>query len=275
MKISVALCTYNGEQFIEEQLDSIFAQTLPVNEIIICDDCSTDNTGLILQKYILNYPDIIKLHHNKKALKTIKNFEKAVSLTTGDYIFLCDQDDIWKNNKVEKMVSLMEENNEILLLFSNGHLINSDNVSLKSTLWEHWKFDKQKRKEWTKNFHAFRSLLVGRNYVTGATAMIRRGLLRNAIPIEVPSLYYHDTWFALHAAAKNGLRFIDDSLINYRIHDNQQVGITAGGKNVISTICEKNISQESFIKNISEKYPYLALRIRFWSFCHIIKNRLL
>ena len=87
MRISVALCTYNGGLFLEEQLDSIFTQTLPVDEVIICDDCSNDNTVEIIQKYMVKYPSVIQLYINEKQLKTIKNFEKAISLTTADYIF--------------------------------------------------------------------------------------------------------------------------------------------------------------------------------------------
>ncbi|MDO9153719.1 MAG: glycosyltransferase [Paludibacter sp.] len=84
--ISVALCTYNGEKFIEEQLNSILNQTLPVEEIVICDDGSTDNTLNIINLFEQNNRNI-KVFRNKNNLGTIKNFEKAISLTSGDIIF--------------------------------------------------------------------------------------------------------------------------------------------------------------------------------------------
>jgi glycosyltransferase involved in cell wall biosynthesis len=100
VNISVAICTYNGEKFLKQQLDSILLQTVCVNEIIICDDISTDSTIEILEAYQNKYPSLIKIFRNEKTLMTVKNFEKAITLTTGDIIFLADQDDIWCLNKV-------------------------------------------------------------------------------------------------------------------------------------------------------------------------------
>ena len=110
MKISVALCTYNGEKFINEQLDSILNQSKKIDEIIICDDCSTDNTIGILNKYYEQYPNIFKIYINRVNLKSVKNFEKAILLSSGDFIFLSDQDDIWVHNKVEKYIQYFNEN---------------------------------------------------------------------------------------------------------------------------------------------------------------------
>ena len=100
--ISVAMATYNGEKFIREQLDSILAQTITDWELIVCDDVSTDSTIAILEEYA-NKDGRIQIHKNKVNLGFKRNFEKAISLCSGDYIALCDQDDIWKHDKVEKM----------------------------------------------------------------------------------------------------------------------------------------------------------------------------
>jgi len=102
MKLSVALCTFNGEIFLKEQLDSILNQSINIDEIIVCDDQSTDNTKQILESYKKDNPDLFKIYYNEKNLRSNKNFEKAIKLTSGDYIFLSDQDDIWKENKVEE-----------------------------------------------------------------------------------------------------------------------------------------------------------------------------
>ena len=104
MKLSVAMCTYNGEQHVNEQLESILKQTMTVDEIIICDDGSTDKTIQIIEQFQMNFPNIITLHRNSFNLGSNKNFEKAITLCSGDYIFLSDQDDIWKINKVEKII---------------------------------------------------------------------------------------------------------------------------------------------------------------------------
>lgn len=255
MKISVALCTYNGGAFLEEQLDSIFLQTLPVDEVIICDDCSSDNTREIIQQYILKYASVIKFYSNDQPLKTIKNFEKAISLTTGDYIFLCDQDDIWMPHKVLKMIEHMKENPKILLLFTNGDLIDDDGKSLDTTLWDEWGFDNEAKKRWEEMKTAFTNLLYNKNYVTGATVLFNRKLKETALPIDLPDGYYHDTWFALHAAGERGLFYLNESLIKYRIHKNQQVGITKGGQNSHAVFNNSNISVERFVTKIYGKFP--------------------
>ena len=114
--ISVAVTTYNGEKYIEEQLQSICEQTLSVDEIIIVDDCSTDNTVDIVENFILrNEEKRIHLLVNKKNLGYTKNFYKAISMTHGDYIFLSDQDDIWKTNKVERMIDVMRTTDSDIL----------------------------------------------------------------------------------------------------------------------------------------------------------------
>lgn len=255
MKISVALCTYNGERFLEEQLKSIFSQTLPVHEVVICDDASSDNTVEIINKFILQYPNIITLHINKVPLKTIKNFEKAVSLTTGDYIFLSDQDDVWMPWKVEKMMGKMNQLPNALLLFTNGDLIDDFGNPLQSTLWDEWGFDQEAKLRWAEMKLAFTNLLYNKNYVTGATVLFKKKLKENSLPIDLPNGYYHDTWFAMHAAAKGGLFYIDESLIKYRIHSSQQVGITAGNENGQAVFSNTNISLEDYVAKMYRKFP--------------------
>ena len=108
------MCTYNGEKYIKEQLESILNQTIAIDEIIICDDGSNDKTIQIIEEIQLEYPNKISLYKNQVNLGSNKNFEKAITICSGDYIFLSDQDDIWKNNKVEKIIkhSLRKSNHQ-------------------------------------------------------------------------------------------------------------------------------------------------------------------
>ena len=99
--ISVAMCTYNGEKYIQEQLESIIYQSVPPDEIVICDDCSNDATLEIVKDILNSYDGIVQLVSNKHNLGYRKNFEKAISLCHGDIIFLSDQDDVWSSNKIE------------------------------------------------------------------------------------------------------------------------------------------------------------------------------
>lgn len=256
MILSVALCTFNGEKFIQQQIDSILNQTFLVNEIIICDDASDDGTLNILNRYKKKYPDVIKLFKNNISLGTVKNFEKAISLTKGDLIFLADQDDIWRNNKVEIMSNFFKDNLKCKLLFTNGLLIDKNGDSMNSTLWDKWNFDNHIRHIWKNNENAFKDLIINHNKITGATICFHKSLKKNCIPIEIPNGYWHDAWFGLHASAQNGLMFNEQLLINYRIHDNQQVGVSHKISQEIITNSNKNsISKISFYKKIAKIYP--------------------
>src|SRR6476620_1984679 len=123
MKISVAMCTYNGGRFISEQLQSIIDQELPVDEIVICDDGSKDDTFAVIEKFQTTFPGLIKLHINEVNLRVNKNFEKAISLCKGDFIFLSDQDDVWRKDKTKKILEVFEANPQLEGVFSNGDLI--------------------------------------------------------------------------------------------------------------------------------------------------------
>lgn len=103
MKISVALTTHNGARFLREQLDSLYTQTMVPDEVVVCDDCSTDDTMAILMEYAAKYG--LKYHRNEQALGVNKNFFRAISLCQGDYICICDQDDVWMPHKIATLVN--------------------------------------------------------------------------------------------------------------------------------------------------------------------------
>ena len=103
-KISVAMCTYNGARFLSAQLDSILRQSIPVFEIIIVDDRSSDNTLDILKKYAHDY-DNIRYYVNEHNLGFVNNFSSAISKTSGDYVALADQDDVWTDDHLEILLN--------------------------------------------------------------------------------------------------------------------------------------------------------------------------
>ncbi len=132
MTVSVALALYNGEKFIEKQLDTLRLQTVKPNQVVLCDDGSSDNTVNIVNEYIKKYSlgDSWKICKNPQNLGYAKNFYHAMELCDGDLIYLCDQDDIWKNDKIEKMNKVMEENPNISLLMCRGGVIGADDREL-------------------------------------------------------------------------------------------------------------------------------------------------
>ena len=122
--ISVAIATFNGQNFLPAQLDSILAQSVAVDEIVICDDNSTDGTGEILADYQRKYPGKFRIFHNPENLGCAGNVEKALSFCNGGIIFLADQDDVWKVDKVEKMLKCFSTP-QILGVYSDSLVVNS------------------------------------------------------------------------------------------------------------------------------------------------------
>lgn len=232
MKTSVAICTYNGEKYIKEQLESILNQTHAIDEIIICDDGSNDKTIAIIEQIQIEHPNKIYINKNSENLGSTKNFEKAISICTGDYIFLSDQDDVWKINKVEKVVQHFLNHPSTEAVFTNGDLINDKNKKINSlTLWDSVFFMEKKLK---KPILLFKLICSKRNMVTGATLCIKKEIKEFILPFPEIKKYYHDEWIAIIIASRNKLDYITDELISYRIHAKQQIGgKTSNQKNAI------------------------------------------
>ena len=108
--VSIAMCTYNGAAYLVQQLDTLVAQTYKNIEVVVVDDQSADDSYTILQGYASRYPQF-KVYQNERNLGFVKNFERAVTLCTGKLIALCDQDDIWHPQKIEKQVNALKDNN--------------------------------------------------------------------------------------------------------------------------------------------------------------------
>lgn len=221
MKTSVALCTYNGEKFLEQQIDSILDQTVKVDEIVVCDDQSTDATVSILNSYKEKYPEIFNIHLNEKNLRSVKNFEKAISLCNNEIIFLSDQDDLWVQNKVERIVEVFQSDAQISTIATNGFAINDKNERLdKITIWDVPQLVQARGHL----FDLYQILNIIGNFCTGATMAFRKNTVKDILPIPIIKGFHHDEWIALQAAQKGALFFLDEKLISYRGHDAQQVG---------------------------------------------------
>ena len=216
MKTSVALCTFNGEKYLRKQLDSILEQTVAVDEIVICDDLSTDATLSILNQYKETFPNIFKIHANEKNLRSVKNFEKAISLCENEIVFLCDQDDMWIPEKVEVILNQFKISPELQVIATNAFIINDDEDMLNvSTIYDIPSKTTKEMKE---------ILFFHQNFCTGATMAVRKEFADDLMPFPPENLFHHDEWIALKASLKNQLLFLNDRLIKYRIHQNQLVG---------------------------------------------------
>lgn len=224
MKISVALCTFNGQEYIQSQLNSIFNQTYLPDEIVICDDNSSDITLSLIHTIAQDSSIDVRVFKNATRLNVVKNFEKAISLCAGDIIFLCDQDDLWMPDKVEKMYSYFNENPTINVAFTNAYLINdSGSQFIDKRLFDVVNFTKLAQQYFLEGF-GFELLNIG-NRVTGATMAIRKEYVSHILPMSEMVGIVHDELIALTAIADRSIGFIDECLIKYRVHSTQKLGL--------------------------------------------------
>lgn len=220
--ISVALCTYNGERYIREQLESILNQTMKVDEIVVCDDGSTDNTLPIIEGLAGTTDTAIHIHRNETNLGPAKNFQKAINLCSGDIIFLSDQDDIWVPEKVSTIIKYFESNPTISVVFTDGSLMAGSTII--GSLWQCFGITPKSLNAINEGFGI--ELFAYENRATGATMAVRRTFE----PLKALTTYchadiIHDGALAMMALNSNQLGYINKRLINYRIHTHQECGV--------------------------------------------------
>jgi glycosyltransferase involved in cell wall biosynthesis len=219
--ISVAICTYNGGRFLSEQLKSIGKQSRPPCEVIICDDVSTDSTVEIVKGFAGDAPFPVRFERNEVNLGSTRNFEKAIGLCRGDAIALCDQDDIWERDKLQRMGQVLECEPDVGGVFSDAVLVDEDSQPMAESLWERAQFTSTMQA--TLNGNSAALMLLEKNTVTGATFLFRSRFVKLVVPI--PSEWVHDAWIALLIATQSRLRALPDRLMSYRLHPTQQVGV--------------------------------------------------
>jgi glycosyltransferase involved in cell wall biosynthesis len=230
--VSVALCTHNGERFIAEQIRSILEQTRPVDEIVVGDDASTDATVSIIEQALAAQPrpaPRLTVLRNPEPLGVRGNFEATLEACAGDVILLSDQDDVWRGNRVERTLRAFEARPGAWFIHTDASLIDGDGADLGTTLFEGLAVTQHdlRREHDGDGF----SVLLSRNVATGATVAVRRALLEIALPI--PEEWIHDEWLAAIAAATGRLDVVEESLLGYRQHSANVIGVdrlSLGGK---------------------------------------------
>jgi glycosyltransferase involved in cell wall biosynthesis len=242
--ISVVLATFNGSKYIVKQIDSILAQTTLPEEIIICDDCSTDETVSLIKPYLKNKQ--IKLFVNESRLGVFENFKKAASLANNNnWLVFGDQDDIWLPLKLSKLaaaMSILDDEITPSLVYSDLAVIdNNDNIMFLS-FWERQKIKPEKIK--------LSTLLYG-NVVTGCTMIINRPLADEFFLVDI-SDYFHDEWLGLIAYSFGNAKILNESLVLYRQHET----------NVTFSAEYKTLG---FIDSVKDVFKYLIKKKKFLS----------
>ena len=226
-EVSIALCTYNGERFLVEQLESILIQDYEnITEIVCVDDNSNDGTWQILNDYARKYT-IFRIFQNKSTLGFTRNFEKAVTLASKPLIAISDQDDTWHKNKISKLVSVIEYN---MMSYSDNEYMDIYGNLLGRKFSDY------------RNLRTCTSCLnfILYNGISGHTALINRELLKYALPFsdDIP----FDYWLAFHAAQYGTIPYVDVPLVGYRQHENNALGAIGIKKKTKDKSIERKIT---------------------------------
>lgn len=229
MKKSVALCTYNGEKYIRPQLESILQQSIAVQEIVICDDQSSDKTHQILLEYQNQYPDLFKIHLNEENLGYVKNFEKTIMLCSGELIFLSDQDDIWYKEKVKCVEETFQNNPEIEVLCHNINILENHN-------YEHDYWNTRKFSANINNQEILEMTVIKGNIFPGMSMVITKDAVLKYFPLKkMNHIIIHDVELVIQSCKNNTFFALQKILGHYRLHENQNIGFDSKKLNKLIT----------------------------------------
>lgn len=255
-KISVAMTTYNGSKYIIKQLDSLKNQSRKIDELVICDDCSTDNTVELVNDYIKsNNLEGWNIYSNENNLGFINNFKQAIKKTTGDIIFLCDQDDEWCVNKISTMTDIIEKNNQVKLLSCSLTFIDENCKPYTPSNIPSWyqKMISTSPEEITPIDFIN---ICNANFAPGCTMCFTREICDKYCNMDYEYELPHDWLIALIASVDNGYYHLNTSLINYRIHISNAIGVSKA-KN--SQNNKQQIKRLNSLKNrlhLAKKFDY-------------------
>ncbi len=247
MNVSIALCTYNGAAYLEEQLRSILHQTRLPDELILRDDGSKDDTLAIVHRILDKAPFAVNIAQNPGPSGVAENFQEALAGCGGDIVFPCDQDDIWAPEKIATCVEVMERD-DCTALFHDAQLIDERGRLLPDTLWKRFGVETRRSAIETATFAA----TLKRPFATGCCMAIRSEGLKRSFPIGVG--WIHDEWItAVVAGLGASIRALPAPLVSYRQHQKQKVGTKSTGmrfrlRGVLRADCERYLAEAEKFK---------------------------
>lgn len=256
---AVVLCTYNGERYLRQQLESLLAQSRLPEQIVARDDASTDRTWEILQAFGEQARRLgirSDIRRNPENLGYVRNFETALQLADTDLIFVCDQDDVWYGEKLAVLTERFAADPGLLLLHSDAVLVDSDLNDLYCSLFEALELGPGELKR-IHDGEGF-AVLLRRSIVTGATAAFRRELLAAAVPFGEG--WIHDEWLAIIAAGVGRIDAVERRLIFYRQHSANQLGMRRRTLDV--KVRQMALSRAQLLRNDAVRMGSLLERLR-------------
>lgn len=221
VNVDVVLATYNGQRYLQQQLDSLLGQTVANTRILIGDDGSSDDTLALADQYAVKHPERVRVLPKEQGGKgACGNFNRLLSATDAPYVFLCDQDDVWDEDKISVSLSYLRELESMhgsetpILVHTDLRVVDQNLKTISDSFFEFQKLDAQAS--------TFKQLLV-QNMVTGCTVVVNRALLNKALPIPEGAIM-HDWWLALVVTAFGKIGFVDRATMSYRQHGANTVG---------------------------------------------------
>lgn len=270
--ISIAMCTFNGARFLDAQLESLAAQSRLPDELVVCDDGSSDNSREIIASFARRAAFDIRLLTNDKTLGTTKNFEKAIQQCRGPVIVLADQDDVWYAHKLDRIERAFTQSPDVVAVFSDADVIDEHSRPLGQRLWRTLAFTLAEQGQFARGRGL--EVLIRHPVVTGATMAFRKKAFELVAPLSPNE--NHDRWIAFLLAACGRLEIIPEPLIQYRQHGNQQIGpgpLTAHDKLMVATARTGNFYAQE-IKRFRELQNRLQERQRDFAGAERIQDKI-
>ena len=264
LNISVAMCTFNGGQFLPAQLESIALQQRPPDEVVICDDGSSDHSIAVIQEFARKVPFSTRVVVNSQNLGSTRNFENAITFCRGEIAVLADQDDVWYPHKLKRIEKAFLRSSANVAAFSDADLIGANSCRIDSRLWPTLSFDSDEQEQ-CKNGGAFK-VLIRHPVVTGATMAFRKELFDSVSPI--PANEIHDRWISLFLSLCGQFEIISEPLMQYRRHGAQLIG--PGPLTIEASFDQaRNRGTEFYLKEIARFHQvHERLRERKFLFRH-------
>lgn len=227
--LSVALCTHNGAAFVAEQVRSILDQQPAPRELVVGDDASSDGTIAVIERTVARLraenpalPTTLRILRGDAPLGVTRNFERTIAECTSALVALSDQDDIWPPGRLARILPLFGDA-QVQLVHTDARLVDVEGRPTGVLLLDALEATGEERAG-LQTGAAF-AVLLRRNLVTGATAVVRTELARRAMPF--PPSWVHDEWLAAVASVHEGVRLVAEPLLDYRQHGGNQIGASA------------------------------------------------
>jgi glycosyltransferase involved in cell wall biosynthesis len=254
MKISIAMATYNGSKYIQEQLDSFVTQTRKPDELVVCDDNSTDETVSILNQFAKDAPFEVRVFVNKENLGYSQNFSRSLSLCTGDLVFLSDQDDVWFSNKIQLVENLAKEDKYSQIFMNDAELTYQDLTTTGLT-----------------KLGQIRALGMSEDkFWMGCCMAVHKDFLQLLLPIP-EQFKGHDVWLVQFGEALQCRKIIPQALQFYRRHESNTSSFIANQtqkakkKNFLSTVADRIflVSKNKKIQTLESTIKRADITINF------------